>query len=115
MTFTIKKAIEMNDADVVGNVFDLEPYDYIFNNRNCFMDGQMTRSDPSRLKTVISELEKMDVDYLQQLFFVGDRSKDDEFDNDTSDQGTYTALKIALNAGNYYCIEAILQAMTKIK
>ena len=68
----------MNDPDVIGNVFDLEPYNYVYNNRNCFIDGQMTRSIPSRLKMVIDELEKMNVDYLQQLYFVGDHGTADE-------------------------------------
>lgn len=39
MTFVIKDKIEIKDELQEGNVFDPEPYYYIFNRSTSFMDG----------------------------------------------------------------------------
>lgn len=39
MTFVILDKIEQGDELQKGNVFDLEPYNYVFNKSNPFIDG----------------------------------------------------------------------------
>lgn len=39
MSFVIKKSIGMNATQNKGNVFDPEPYNYIFNNSTFFLDN----------------------------------------------------------------------------
>lgn len=39
MSFVIKDKIEMEDALQQNNIFDPEPYNYIFNKSTSFLDG----------------------------------------------------------------------------
>ena len=45
MTFVIKEKIENNDLAALGNIFDPEAYNYIFNRSNCFIDGDFVYND----------------------------------------------------------------------
>jgi len=46
MTFVIKEQIETNGPGSVDNrIFDVSPYNYIFNKRTAFLDGEFVRND----------------------------------------------------------------------
>ena len=45
MSFVIKDKIENNDKYQKLNVFDLEPYNYIFNRSTSFLDGNFIKDD----------------------------------------------------------------------
>jgi hypothetical protein len=45
MTFVIKHKIEINDGLQKGNVFDLEPYNYMLNKGTCFTDGEFDHQE----------------------------------------------------------------------
>jgi hypothetical protein len=49
MTFVIKDKIETNCEIQIGNAFDPEPYNYIFNNSTCFLDDEFVENDHSQL------------------------------------------------------------------
>lgn len=39
MSFVIKDKIEINDSNQEFNVFDITPYNYVFNNSTAFIDS----------------------------------------------------------------------------
>jgi hypothetical protein len=45
MSFVIKDKIELQDKCMMQNVFDIEPYNYIFNKRSCFLDDDFVQND----------------------------------------------------------------------
>ena len=45
MSFVILDKIENGDEDQKGNLFDIEPYNYLFNKGTCFTDGQFVYKD----------------------------------------------------------------------
>ena len=49
MTFVINDHIEKNGYKEMGNMFDTEPYNYIFNRRTAFLDGKFVRTDHKQL------------------------------------------------------------------
>ena len=56
MTFVIKDKIERRDRCMECNIFDSEPYNYLFNRSTSFMDSQFTKKDPDELKYVLEHL-----------------------------------------------------------
>lgn len=54
MTFVIKKFIESTQLEQRESyTFDPEPYNYILNRSNCFLDGNFVRMDPMQLQHVL--------------------------------------------------------------
>ena len=49
MSFVIKEKIEVKDDNLKGNVFDIEPYNYLFNKSTAFMDGSFVANDPKEV------------------------------------------------------------------
>ncbi len=45
MTFVIKEKIEQGDVLQKNNIFDPEPYNYIFNKSTSFLDGEFVKHD----------------------------------------------------------------------
>ena len=72
MSFVILDKIEQRDETIEGNLFDIEPYNYIFNRATCFTDGQFVYKDCAQLNKVLSEFESIDNVLLDQLYYVQD-------------------------------------------
>jgi len=86
-------------------VFDIEPYNYIFNKRSCFLDDDFVQNDYNQLSRVLSNFEKIEPDYLDLLNYTN-KVKNKEYD--------YTsALSRAIEDHNYKCIDLILNYMAK--
>jgi hypothetical protein len=49
MAFVIKNKIENKDESQKGNIFDIEPYNYVFNKGTCFTDGMFVCDDHEQL------------------------------------------------------------------
>jgi hypothetical protein len=64
MSFVIKDKIENNDQFQKENVFDLEPYNYIFNRSTSFLDGDIIAKDWNQLEEVLKNFYKIDVELL---------------------------------------------------
>ena len=64
MTFVIKHKIEINDELQKGNVFDLEPYNYMLNKGTCFTDGEFVKEDHQELSYVLARLAEINIDYI---------------------------------------------------
>ena len=45
MSFVIKQDLEQREGKNEENLFDKEAYNYLFNSRSSFMDGEFVRSD----------------------------------------------------------------------
>ena len=56
LTFAILEKIENREPN--ENVFDPEPYNYVFNRSTSFLDGWFVQHDHLHLNHVLSELEK---------------------------------------------------------
>ena len=79
MTFVIKNKIEKkNSREVFKYVFDITPYNYIFNNSTAFIDSEFAANNPNELEDVLKQIEELDLKYLQQLNFVRVDRDDEE-------------------------------------
>lgn len=67
MTFAIKDKLETGCINQIGNAFDPEPYNYIFNNSTCFLDDEFVENDHSQLQNVLSNFLRIDIDMLDLL------------------------------------------------
>ena len=45
MTFVILDKIETKDPMTEGNTFDITPFNYIFNKKTAFLDGDFVKND----------------------------------------------------------------------
>ena len=45
MTFVIMDHIEKQDIMQQGNVFDIVPFNYIFNRKTAFLDGEFVKNN----------------------------------------------------------------------
>jgi hypothetical protein len=67
MTFVIKDKIEKNDPSQIGNLFDIEPYNYLFNKSTCFIDSEFVKNDHAQLSNVLENFQMIDPEYLEIL------------------------------------------------
>ena len=105
MSFVIKDKIELQDKCMVHNVFDIEPYNYIFNKRTCFLDDDFVMIDFNQLGRVLSNFEKIDKDLVDLLNYTNKiKNKKHNF---------ISALSRAIAGNNYKCIDLILIYLAK--
>jgi hypothetical protein len=57
MSFVILDKIENDDEDQKENIFDIEPYNYLFNKGTCFTDGKFVYEDHTQLQKVLTLFE----------------------------------------------------------
>ena len=69
MTFVIKEKIETKCSLQKGNIFDIEPYNYIFNKKTIFLDSDIVTEDPEALQHVMENLKNLDIQYLDLLAY----------------------------------------------
>ena len=77
MSFVIKDKIEIKDESLKGNVFDIEPYNYLFNRSTAFMDGEFVANDPNEILNVLSHFEDNDSNLLEILHYTTDMANGD--------------------------------------
>ena len=70
MTFVIKESIELVGADYNEDIFDHEPYNYLFNRRTAFMDGNFVRNDHNLLSNILTRMYDVDPGYIEQLNYL---------------------------------------------
>ena len=58
MSFMIKDKLEKKDHILDNNIFDSEPYTYIFNKSTSFMDDTFTRQSTVELQQALREMHK---------------------------------------------------------
>ena len=104
MSFVIKEKIESKDECLKGNIFDIEPYNYLFNKSTTFMDGEFVATDPNEILAVLSKFEEIDIDLLEVLHYTTNLENGDQ----------QSALHKAIRYGNNRSIEIILGFMAKI-
>lgn len=64
MSFLIKDKIEIEDIYQKGNVFDPEPYNYVFNRSTCFLDSADSSMNYQEMVNVLQNFYKIDPDLL---------------------------------------------------
>ena len=69
MTFVIKEKIELDDPLQKGNIFDPEPFNYIFNRSSCFIHSLEIINDPNMLEYILENFEKTDPMFLELLLY----------------------------------------------
>ena len=69
MTFVIKEKIENEDSLQRQNVFDITPYNYLFNKSTAFIDSSFVRFNHEMLEKVLINLSKEGLEYLSQLHY----------------------------------------------
>ena len=106
MTFVIKDKIENNDPLQKGNIFDPDPYNYLFNKSTCFLEGQFTRNDHMQLHEILTNLEQYDPELIDLLFYVHEVEQRDKVI-------VNSALNIAHESSNNRGIDIILSFMAK--
>mmetsp|Transcript_18470 Transcript_18470/g.28333 ORF Transcript_18470/g.28333 Transcript_18470/m.28333 type:complete len:289 (-) Transcript_18470:1329-2195(-) len=107
MSFVIKEKIEAKDEAMEGNVFDVEPYNYLFNKSTAFIDGEFVVTSPNELLSVLQNLEDTEPQLLELLHYTTKVG----FGSHKSD---LTALQKALRFGNNRSVDIILGFMSKI-
>ena len=103
MTFMIKDKIESKDPSLKGNIFDKEPYNYIYNKKTSFLDSEFVKYDYVELQRVLEHFHKLDIHLLESLVYT----------NDKADKNS--PLMIALEEGNNRNVEIILKYMSMIE
>ena len=58
MTFVIKDDIEKRNKNLIGNFFDIEPYNYVRNKSTSFLDGTFVKNNYRELKGVLKSMKK---------------------------------------------------------
>lgn len=61
MSFVIKQDLELYDGFTPNHTFDMEAYNYLFNQRTSFMDSTFIRNDTDELPYVLENLERLDL------------------------------------------------------
>ena len=112
LTFAILDKIECKEPN--ENIFDPEPYNYIFNRSSCFLDGSFVQHDHFHLKTVLTELEKNDILYLDLLHYTHEFLEKNK-KGGKKELKKKSALYIAVTAGNFRSVDTILSFQAKIK
>ena len=69
MTFVIKDKIEKNDELQNGNIFDIEPWNYIFNKSTCFIEGDFVVENYRQLESVLKEMATINPSHLEILHY----------------------------------------------
>jgi hypothetical protein len=69
MTFVIKDEIEKRNKDLIGNYFDIEPYNYIRNKSTSFLDGSFVKNNYSELKGVLKNMKKLNIGYIELITY----------------------------------------------
>ena len=64
MSFLMQDKIEKGHPDVQDIIFDIEPYNYIFNNGNAFTYGEFVQTDANQLENVLNELCELDEEHV---------------------------------------------------
>lgn len=86
MSFVIKNDIELKNyggqnSFNIANEFDIEPYNYVFNNSTAFIDSRFASDHPRILENILQTVEAYNIKYFKQLNFVrieGGNDKDDK-------------------------------------
>lgn len=110
MSFVIKEKIEKNDPHQKLNYWDIESYNYIFNQRTCFLDSNLVTTDYQTLVKVLEKFEKIDPELLDLLAV-----DQHYFNSETKSLKIITPLNKALAAGNNRIINLILHYLSKMK
>ena len=67
MTFVILNQLENQEIFLEDKIFDVEPFNYIFNKSNSFLDGEFVKNDHLKLQRILQNFLETDEDLLQQL------------------------------------------------
>lgn len=70
MSFVIKNSIELNDQRSKMVLFDIEPYNYIFNRSTSFLDSKFVTDNHLTLEKVLSNCMKIEPDIIDSLAYV---------------------------------------------
>lgn len=69
MTFVIKDEIEKKNKDLIGNFFDVEPYNYVRNKSTSFLDGSFVKNNYRELKSVLKNMKKLNPNYIDLITY----------------------------------------------
>lgn len=70
MNFVIKDKLEQNDELCKKNLFDVTPYNYIFNRSSAFLDSFFVADNHMDLEEVLKNCMKYDPDIIELLAYV---------------------------------------------
>lgn len=109
MTFVIKDEIEKKNKDLIGNFFDIEPYNYVRNKSTSFLDGSFVKNNYRELKSVLKNMKKLNPNYIDLITYPQNakNSLSDESGSKFKSQ-INTVLKMAIDEDNTRNIDLIL-------
>ena len=122
MTFVIKDAIEHKDPLQEGNIFDPEPFNYIFNRSSSFIHSPEIINNPNMLSYILENFEKTDPKILELLLYTQILFKENEMKSlvllpgladRVSPAQENTALHIAYDLKNSRSVDILLRYMSK--
>ena len=70
MSFVIKNSIEEKDKRSKLEIFDIEPYNYIFNRSSSFLDSKFVTDNHIILENVLSNCMRIEPDIIDALSYV---------------------------------------------
>ena len=65
MTFVILNHLENQEIFLEDKIFDVEPFNYIFNKSNSFLDGEFVKNDHIKLNKILKNFLETDVSLLE--------------------------------------------------
>ena len=70
MSFVVKNSIETKDKSSKIEMFDIEPYNYIFNRSTSFLDSKFVMNNHLTLEKVLSNCMRIEPDIIDALSYV---------------------------------------------
>ena len=78
MSFVIKDKIEEKCPLQKGNIFDIEPYNYIFNKKTIFLDSDIVTENAEELSYILENMKALNFQYLDLLSYYQEYYKEVE-------------------------------------
>ena len=116
MSFVIKNAIEIKDRKAKQVLFDIEPYNYIFNRSTSFLDSKFVTNNHLTLEKVLKNCMKIEPDIIDALSYcqqyVNKNAKGDQ--KKFYPNFSILPLTKAVKSDNNRCVSILLEYMSNI-
>ena len=118
MSFVIKNAIETRDKKAKQVIFDIEPYNYLFNRSTSFLDSKFVTKNHLILEDVLKKCRKIDPEVIDALSYIQfyDNNNEDATDEQIEDYPILciAPLSKAVTSDNNRCVSILLEYMSYI-
>ena len=98
---------------VEENIFDPEPYNYLFNKSTVFIDSEFVFKDHRRLENVLQKFEQKDTELLGILSYCKELYEDKHSEKEVGTK--ISALHRSVDNGNKFSVDIILKYLSLLK